>query len=63
MWKAKGDVGMEKHVDKALDNAQYLMEALKKRKHFRLVIPQVPDYEIIPKINVLLTFKYLLLSI
>jgi len=41
MWKAKGDSGMEKHVDKAMDNAQYLLQALEKRENFRLVIPQV----------------------
>ena len=43
MWKAKGDSGMERHVDRAMDNAQYLLEILKKREHFRLVTPQVSD--------------------
>ena len=44
MWKAMGDQGMEEHVDRAFENAQYLLKQIKKRENFRLVIPQVRNF-------------------
>ena len=41
MWKAKGDEGMEKIVNKAFDNSEYFLQQIKKRDNFRLVIPEV----------------------
>nr|CAB3233955.1 cysteine sulfinic acid decarboxylase [Phallusia mammillata] len=41
MWKSRGDSGFEKQIDKALDNAKYLTEAVKNHPHFRLVIPEL----------------------
>ncbi|XP_045766218.1 cysteine sulfinic acid decarboxylase [Maniola jurtina] len=42
MWKAKGNEGFEKHVDKLFDNAEYFLEHIKQREGFRLVI-QKPE--------------------
>nr|XP_039266619.1 acidic amino acid decarboxylase GADL1-like [Styela clava] len=39
-WKARGDEGFEKHVDKAMENAEYFLELVKKRDNFRLVTQQ-----------------------
>ncbi|XP_068123321.1 cysteine sulfinic acid decarboxylase isoform X2 [Hyperolius riggenbachi] len=38
MWKALGTKGLEKRVDRALENARYLVEEMKKRKGFSLVM-------------------------
>lgn len=42
-WKANGDDEFERRVDKAMDNAKYLTELVRNRKHFRLVIPE-PEF-------------------
>eukprot|EP00118_Oscarella_pearsei_P023383 m.279457 g.279457 ORF g.279457 m.279457 type:complete len:502 (+) comp40624_c0_seq9:58-1563(+) len=36
-WKAKGNWGYEKKVDKAFDNAQYLTDQVRKREGFQMV--------------------------
>ncbi|KAJ9575200.1 hypothetical protein L9F63_025847, partial [Diploptera punctata] len=38
MWKAKGTLGFEKHVDAIMDCASYITTALKLRPAFRLVL-------------------------
>ncbi|XP_073968450.1 glutamate decarboxylase-like protein black [Rhodnius prolixus] len=38
MWKAKGTDGLEKHIDKVFDNAEYFTEKIRNRKGFELVI-------------------------
>ncbi|CAK8678895.1 cysteine sulfinic acid decarboxylase-like isoform X3 [Clavelina lepadiformis] len=43
MWKAKGDSGFEKVIDRAMDNAQHLIQALKKRPNFR-VLDDEPEF-------------------
>jgi len=41
MWKAKGDSGFEKQIDKTFDTTAYLIDCIKKHPHFRLVMPEV----------------------
>ena len=41
MWKAKGDVGLAAHVDKAFDNAQYLTKSVMERPNFILAHSKV----------------------
>ena len=41
MWKAKGDVGLAAHVDKAFDNAQHLTKSVIERPNFILAHPDV----------------------
>ncbi|KAG8232468.1 hypothetical protein J437_LFUL012114 [Ladona fulva] len=38
MWKAKGTIGLEKHVDKIMDNIGYFVEEIQKRSCFKMVI-------------------------
>ncbi|XP_046402173.1 cysteine sulfinic acid decarboxylase-like [Ischnura elegans] len=38
MWKAKGTIGLERHVDKIMDNIKYFVQQLQKRKSFKLVL-------------------------
>ncbi|XP_053564297.1 cysteine sulfinic acid decarboxylase [Bombina bombina] len=38
MWKALGTEGLEKRVDKAIENTSYLVEEIKKREGFLLVM-------------------------
>lgn len=42
-WKANGDAEFERRVDKAFENSRYLAELVRKRKNFRLVIPN-PEF-------------------
>jgi len=43
MWKAKGDVGLAAHVDKAFDNAQHLTRSVMERPNFILAHPD-PEF-------------------
>lgn len=38
MWKAKGSLGFEEHIDRAFDNSRYLAEEIKKRDNFVLLL-------------------------
>lgn len=38
MWKAKGTIGIERHVDKIMDNVNYFIEQLRGRKGFKMVL-------------------------
>ncbi|XP_069701601.1 cysteine sulfinic acid decarboxylase [Periplaneta americana] len=38
MWKAKGTVGFEEHIDTVFDNAAYFTEQIKKRDGFQMVL-------------------------
>ncbi|ERL93380.1 cysteine sulfinic acid decarboxylase [Dendroctonus ponderosae] len=40
MWKAKGTSGLEQHIDKVFENAQYFYENIKQRPGFQIVIPE-----------------------
>lgn len=40
MWKAKGTVGLEKHIDNVFKMAHYFTKELKRRPGFELVIPE-----------------------
>ncbi|XP_039272903.2 cysteine sulfinic acid decarboxylase-like [Styela clava] len=40
LWKAKGNTGIAKQVEKAFDNAEYLAREIKKRPGFRLVLSE-----------------------
>ncbi|ESO95789.1 hypothetical protein LOTGIDRAFT_160336 [Lottia gigantea] len=42
MWKAKGSEGFEQHIDKLFDNTRYIVEKLKQREGFRMVVNE-PD--------------------
>ncbi|XP_066991602.2 cysteine sulfinic acid decarboxylase [Anabrus simplex] len=38
MWKAKGNTGLEKHVDTVFENAEYFTTQIKNREGFRLLL-------------------------
>lgn len=38
MWKAKGTIGLEAHVDKVFENATFFTETIKKRQSFKMVL-------------------------
>lgn len=40
MWKAKGTDGLEKHIDKLFDNAEFFLDYVKNIEGFELVLPQ-----------------------
>ncbi|CAG5025140.1 unnamed protein product [Parnassius apollo] len=40
MWKAKGSVGFEKHIDKLFENAKYFLEHIRQRHGFELVLEE-----------------------
>lgn len=40
LWKSRGDNGMAKQTDNAFENAKYLVDQIKKREGFRLVLPE-----------------------
>ncbi|PNF13607.1 Cysteine sulfinic acid decarboxylase [Cryptotermes secundus] len=40
MWKAKGTVGLEEHIDTVFDNAAYFTKQIKKREGFRMVLQE-----------------------
>lgn len=40
MWKAKGTIGFEKHIDKVFENAKYFTENIKNRPGFEMVLPE-----------------------
>ncbi|KAK9502790.1 hypothetical protein O3M35_011496 [Rhynocoris fuscipes] len=40
MWKAKGTSGLEKHVDRLFDNAEYFTEKIRNRPGFELVLKE-----------------------
>nr|CAD7195665.1 unnamed protein product [Timema douglasi] len=40
MWKAKGTIGMEKHIDRVFENAAYFTSQIKKRECFKMVLPE-----------------------
>ncbi|XP_078331869.1 cysteine sulfinic acid decarboxylase-like isoform X1 [Crassostrea virginica] len=40
LWKSRGNDGMAKQVENSFENANYLVEQLKKRDGFRLVMPE-----------------------
>lgn len=40
MWKAKGTSGLEQHVDKVFENAQFFVETIKNRPGFEMVVPE-----------------------
>ncbi|GLH15075.1 Glutamate decarboxylase [Gryllus bimaculatus] len=38
MWKAKGTLGLEQHIDTVFDNAEYFTQQIKKTEGFRLLM-------------------------
>lgn len=40
MWKAKGTSGLEQHIDKVFENAQYFYNNIKQRPGFQIVLPE-----------------------
>uniref|UniRef100_A0A3B5LKQ5 Glutamate decarboxylase 1b n=1 Tax=Xiphophorus couchianus TaxID=32473 RepID=A0A3B5LKQ5_9TELE len=44
MWKAKGTIGFEQHIDKCLDLSQYLYNKIKNREGFQMVFDGVPQH-------------------
>lgn len=38
MWRAKGTRGLQQHIERLFENAQYFTEELKKRENFQLVL-------------------------
>uniref|UniRef100_A0A7N6BK38 Glutamate decarboxylase 1b n=1 Tax=Anabas testudineus TaxID=64144 RepID=A0A7N6BK38_ANATE len=44
MWKAKGTVGFEQHIDKCLDLSQYLYNKIKNREGYQMVFDGVPQH-------------------
>ena len=41
MWKARGDKGMEEHVDTAFERARYFQQKIRESDGFELVMDQV----------------------
>uniref|UniRef100_A0A8C4DH52 Glutamate decarboxylase 1b n=1 Tax=Dicentrarchus labrax TaxID=13489 RepID=A0A8C4DH52_DICLA len=41
MWKAKGTIGFEQHIDKCLDLSQYLYNKIKNREGYEMVAPKI----------------------
>ncbi|KAG7227566.1 hypothetical protein INR49_005381 [Caranx melampygus] len=50
MWKAKGTVGFEQHIDKCLDLSAYLYNKIKNREGFEMVF----NGEVAPKIKAMM---------
>ncbi|XP_014046872.1 glutamate decarboxylase 1 isoform X2 [Salmo salar] len=44
MWKAKGTVGFEQHIDKCLDLSQYLYDKIRNREGYEMVFEGVPQH-------------------
>uniref|UniRef100_A0A8C5AMR3 Glutamate decarboxylase 1b n=1 Tax=Gadus morhua TaxID=8049 RepID=A0A8C5AMR3_GADMO len=44
MWKAKGTIGFEQHIDKCLDLSQYLYNKIKDREGYQMVFDGVPQH-------------------
>uniref|UniRef100_A0A8D3D3W4 Glutamate decarboxylase 1 n=1 Tax=Scophthalmus maximus TaxID=52904 RepID=A0A8D3D3W4_SCOMX len=44
MWKAKGTVGFEQHIDKCLDLSAYLYNKIKDREGFKMVFDGEPQH-------------------
>lgn len=44
MWKAKGTVGFEQHIDKCLDLSAYLYNKIKNREGFKMVFDEEPQH-------------------
>ncbi|KAG7251097.1 hypothetical protein CRUP_005542, partial [Coryphaenoides rupestris] len=44
MWKAKGTIGFEQHIDKCLDLSQYLYNKIKNREGYQMVFDGVPQH-------------------
>uniref|UniRef100_A0AAX7VCA0 Glutamate decarboxylase 1 n=1 Tax=Astatotilapia calliptera TaxID=8154 RepID=A0AAX7VCA0_ASTCA len=44
MWKAKGTVGFEQHIDKCLDLSAYLYNKIKNREGFKMVFKGEPQH-------------------
>uniref|UniRef100_A0A8C7XH16 Glutamate decarboxylase 1b n=1 Tax=Oryzias sinensis TaxID=183150 RepID=A0A8C7XH16_9TELE len=44
MWKAKGTIGFEQHIDKCLDLSQYLYNKINNREGFQMVFDGVPQH-------------------
>ncbi|CAH1111483.1 unnamed protein product [Psylliodes chrysocephalus] len=40
MWKAKGSLGFEKHIDKVFENSKYFLETVKNREGFELLLEE-----------------------
>lgn len=38
MWKAKGTLGFQKHIEKVFDNAEYFTNLIRQRDDFKLVL-------------------------
>uniref|UniRef100_A0A8K9UWX0 Glutamate decarboxylase 1b n=1 Tax=Oncorhynchus mykiss TaxID=8022 RepID=A0A8K9UWX0_ONCMY len=44
MWKAKGTIGFEQHIDKCLDLSQYLYDKIRNREGYEMVFDGVPQH-------------------
>uniref|UniRef100_A0A8C5HZS8 Glutamate decarboxylase 1-like n=1 Tax=Gouania willdenowi TaxID=441366 RepID=A0A8C5HZS8_GOUWI len=44
MWKAKGTIGFEQHIDKCLDLSQYLYNKIKNREGYEMVFNGEPQH-------------------
>ncbi|KAL0966390.1 hypothetical protein UPYG_G00294740 [Umbra pygmaea] len=44
MWKAKGTVGFEQHIDRCLDLSQYLYDKIKNREGYQMVFQGLPQH-------------------
>ncbi|XP_034147352.1 glutamate decarboxylase 1 isoform X2 [Esox lucius] len=44
MWKAKGTIGFEQHIDRCLDLSQYLYEKIRNREGYEMVFQGVPQH-------------------
>ncbi|XP_045550282.1 glutamate decarboxylase 1 isoform X4 [Salmo salar] len=44
MWKAKGTIGFEQHIDKCLDLSQYLYDKIRNRQGYEMVFQGVPQH-------------------
>uniref|UniRef100_A0A4W5PY44 Glutamate decarboxylase 1b n=1 Tax=Hucho hucho TaxID=62062 RepID=A0A4W5PY44_9TELE len=44
MWKAKGTIGFEQHIDKCLDLSQYLYDKIRNREGYEMVFEGVPQH-------------------
>ncbi|KAL1516799.1 hypothetical protein ABEB36_000654 [Hypothenemus hampei] len=40
MWKAKGSLGFEMHINKIFENSQYFYNTIKNRPEFEIVVPE-----------------------
>nr|XP_033505386.1 glutamate decarboxylase 1-like [Epinephelus lanceolatus] len=44
MWKAKGTIGFEQHIDKCLELSQYLYNKIKNREGYQMVFDGEPQH-------------------